>query len=192
MYERLYNNSIENIRFNPPFYSFVVANPVQVASQAGIPIAYGPTDPNGKPRNEAPSITGDDINIGVAQGLGVVGNIIGWNPAFGTSQQSLRVPDPFGRDAYAHNWFAGAQVQLVWNLVLEANYIGNAGRNLGRIVDYNTATGDLFDGRLDRLNPTFGGNNYPAMLTHNTQHAGKFPLNTPSDRDLRRHPSYHH
>ena len=45
-------------------------------------------------RNEAPSITGENTNIGVAPGLGIVGNIIGWNPAFGTSQQSLRVPDP--------------------------------------------------------------------------------------------------
>ena len=177
MYERLFNNSIENIRFNPPFYSFAVANPVQVASQARIPIAYGPTDKNGNPRNEAPSITGDNVNIGVTPGLGVVGNIIGWNPAFGTSQQSLRVPDPFGHDAYAHNWFAGAQLQLIWAMVLEANYIGNVGRNLGRIVDYNTSTGDLFDGRLDRLNPTFGGINYRAMLAHSNYHSGQFQLN---------------
>jgi outer membrane receptor protein involved in Fe transport len=177
MYERLFNNSIENIRFNPPFYSFVVANPVQVASQAGIRIAYGPTDKNGNPRNEAPTITGENTNIGVTPGLGIVGNIIGWNPAFGTSQQSLRVPDPFGRDAYTHNWFAGAQLQLVWNLVLEANYIGNAGRNLGRLVDYNTITGDLFDGNLNRLNPTFGGINYRAMIAHSTYHAGQFQLN---------------
>jgi outer membrane receptor protein involved in Fe transport len=177
MYERLFNNSIENIRFNPPYYAFVVANPTQVAAQAGIPIAYGPTNPNGTKRNEPPSLTGDDINIGVTQGLGVVGNIIGWNPAFGTSQQSLRVPDPFGRDAYTHNWFTGAQVQLVWSMVLEANYIGNVGRNLGRIVDYNTFTGDLFDGKLDRLNPTFGGINYRAMIAHSTYHAGQFQLN---------------
>jgi hypothetical protein len=87
------------------------------------------------------------------------------------------VPDPYGRDAYTHNWFAGAQAQLVWNLVLEANYIGNAGRNLGRLVDYNTVTGDLFDGNLNRLNPTFGGINYRAMIAHSTYHAGQFQLN---------------
>ena len=28
-YERLFNNSITNIRFNPPYYAFTVANPVQ-------------------------------------------------------------------------------------------------------------------------------------------------------------------
>jgi hypothetical protein len=177
MYERLFNNSITNIRFNPPYYSFAVASPVQVASQAGIPIAYGPMNPDGTRRNEAPSITGDNVNIGVTSGLGLLGNLIGWNPAFGTSQQSLRVPDPFGRDAYTHNWFAGAQIQLVWNTVLEANYIGNIGRNLGRLVDYNSFTGDLFDGRLDRLNSTFGGINFRAMIAHSRYDAGQFQLN---------------
>jgi hypothetical protein len=177
MYERLFNNSITNIRFNPPFYSFAVAAPTQVASHAGVPIAYGPISPNGTRRNEPPSITGDNVNIGATQGLGIQGNIIGWNPAFGTSQQSLRVPDPFGRDAYTHNWFAGVQAQLVWSLVVEANYVGNIGRNLGRIVDYNTVTGDLFDGKLNRLNPNFGGINYRAMIAHSEYHAGQFQLN---------------
>jgi outer membrane receptor protein involved in Fe transport len=177
MYERLFNNSITNIRFNPPYYSFAVANPVQVASQAGIPIAYGPISPGGSRRNEAPTITGDDKNIGVTPGLGIVGNLIGWNPAFGTSQQSLRVPDPFGRDAYTHNWFGGVQIQIPWGMAVEANYIGNIGRNLGRIVDYNTFDGDLFDGRLDRLNPTFGGINFRAMLAHSRYDALQFQVN---------------
>jgi hypothetical protein len=166
MYERLFNNSITNIRFNPPFYSFAVANPVQVSSQAGIPIAYGPMNPDGTRPNVPPSITGDNHNIGVPPGLGVQGNIIGWNPAFGTSQQSLRVPDPYGSDSYYHNWFAGVQIQLGTQLAFEANYIGNVGRNLGHLVDYNTVEGDLVDGKLDRLNPTFGGINFRAMNAH--------------------------
>jgi outer membrane receptor protein involved in Fe transport len=163
LYERLFNNSITNIRFNPPYYSFAVANPVQVRSQAGIPIAYGPTNPNGTGRNEAPTLTGDDTNIGVTPGLGLVGNIIGWNPAFGTSQQSLRVPDPFGSDTYFHNWFTGVQIQLRDDLALETNYIGNVGRNIGHLVDYNTVEGDLVSGSLHRLNPSFGGINFRAM-----------------------------
>ncbi len=158
MYERLFNNSITNIRFNPPYYSFAVANPVQVSGQAGIPIAYGPTTPG-----VAPSLTGDDSNLGVPPDLGLVGNIIGWNPAFGTSQQSLRVPDPFGRDTYYHNWFAGIQIQLGADLAVEANYVGNVGRNLGHITNYNTVEGDLLDGKLDRLNSTFGGINFRSM-----------------------------
>jgi hypothetical protein len=161
MYERLFNNSITNIRFNPPYYSFAVANPVQVPSQAGIPIAYGPSTPG-----VTPSLTGPNTNVGVPPDIGVVGNIIGWNSAFGTSQQSLRVPDPYGRDSYYHNWFTGMQVQLGANLAAEINYIGNVGRNLGHLVDYNTVEGDLLDGTLNRLNPAFGGINFRAMNAH--------------------------
>jgi hypothetical protein len=177
MYERLFNNSITNIRFNPPYYSFAVANPVQVPSQARIPIAYGPMNPDGTFRNEPPSITGDDKNIGVTPGLGLLGNIIGWNPAFGTSQQSLRVPDPFGRDTYFHNWFGGFQVQLGNNIAFETNYIGNVGRHLGHIVDYNTIEGDLVDGKLDRLNPNFGAINFRAMNAHSRYHGVQLQLN---------------
>lgn len=176
-YDRLFNNSITNIRFNPPFYSFTVASPVFVAAHAGIPIAYGPVNPDGSRRNEPLTIEGDNRNIGVQPGLGIVGNIIGWNPRFGNSQQSLRVPDPNTKDAFTYNWFAGAQLELPWNFVGEANYIGNTGRNFGRLVDYNTVRGDLFDGRLDRLNPTFGGINFRAMLAESEYHALQLQLN---------------
>ena len=176
-YERLFNNSITNIRFNPPYYAFAVANPSNVASQAGVPIVYGPTNPDGTRRNEPISITDPNTNPGVQDGLGIVGNIIGWNSRFGTSQQSLRVPDPNTKDAFTHNWFVGAQTELRWNMVLEANYLGNIGRNFGRIVDYNTIRGDLFDGRLDRLNPSFGGINYRAMLAESEYHALQLQLN---------------
>lgn len=176
-YERLFNNSITNIRFNPPFYSFAVANPTNVASQAGVRIAYGPMNPDGTLRNEPITISGDNRNIGVQPGLNIQGNIIGWNGAFGTSQQSLRVPDPNTKDAFTHNWFVGAQTELIWDLVLEANYVGNVGRNLGRLVDYNTIRGDLFDGRLNRLNPGFGGINFRAMLARSEYHGLQLQLN---------------
>ncbi|MGH9313270.1 MAG: hypothetical protein ACRD1S_08740, partial [Vicinamibacterales bacterium] len=176
-YERLFNNSITNIRFNPPDYSFTVASPVFVAAHAGIPIAYGPRNPDGTPRSEPITITGPSRNIGVQDGLGIVGNIIGWNPRFGTSQQSLRVPDPNTKDAFTYNWFAGGQTELLWNMVLEANYVGNIGRNFGRLVDYNTVRGDLFDGRLDRLNRGFGGINFRAMLARTEYHGAQLQLN---------------
>jgi Carboxypeptidase regulatory-like domain/TonB dependent receptor len=177
MYERLFNNSITNIRFNPPFYSFAVANPIQVGSQAGIPIAYGPRNPDGTIRNEPITITGPNQNIGVPAGLPVFGNIIGWNPAFGTSQQSLRVPDPFGHDSYFHNWFGGVQIQLTNDIAFETNYVGNVGRNLGHLVDYNTIEGDLVDGHLDRLNPAFGGINFRAMNARSQYNGVQLQLN---------------
>ena len=176
-YERLFNNSITNIRFNPPYYAFAVANPANVASHFGVPVAYGPTNPDGTRRNEPVRIDGPNTNIGVQDGLGIVGNIIGWNPRFGTSQQSLRVPDPNTKDAYTHNWFVGAQMEIVGGMVLEANYLGNVGRNFGRLVDYNTVPGDMFDGVLNRLNPGFGGINYRAMLARSEYHGLQVQVN---------------
>jgi hypothetical protein len=154
-----------------------VADPVAVALHAGLPIAYGPINPDGSRRNEPITLEGENRNIGVQQGLGIVGNIIGWNPRFGNSQQSLRVPDPNTKDAFTYNWFAGAQIELPWSLVMEANYLGNEGRNFGRLIDYNTVRGDLFDGRLDRLNSTFGGINFRAMLARTEYHALQLQLN---------------
>ena len=176
-YERLFNNSITNIRFNPPDYSFTSASPVTTPSHAGLPIAYGPISPDGTRRNEPITITGPNTNIGVQPGLGIVGNIIGWNPQFGTSTQSLRVPDPNTEDAFTHGWFVGMQAETWGGTVLEVNYVGNVGRNYGRLVDYNTVRGDLFDGRLDRLNPTFGGINYRAMLARSQYHGLQVQVN---------------
>jgi outer membrane receptor protein involved in Fe transport len=176
-YERLFNNSITNIRFNPPDYAFTSATPVTTPSHGGLPIAYGPINPDGSRRNEPITITGPNNNIGVQPGLGLEGNIIGWNPRFGTTTQSLRVPDPETKDAFTHGWFIGVQAEMVGGTVLEANYIGNVGRNYGRLVDYNTVRGDLFDGRLDRLNPTFGGINYRAMLARSEYHGLQLQVN---------------
>ena len=176
-FERLFNNSITNIRFNPPYYAFTSATPVTTVSHGGIPIAYGPTNQDGTPRNEPITITGPNNNIGVQQGLGIEGNIIAWNPRFGTTTQSLRVPDPNTEDAFTHGWFIGMQTEIWWGAVLEANYLGNVGRNYGRLADFNTVRGDLFDGRLDRLNPTFGGINYRAMLARSEYHGMQLQVN---------------
>jgi hypothetical protein len=93
------------------------------------------------------------------------------NPALGAgvdprggiknARVALRVIDPDVVTPYAYNWFAGVQRQLPWGFVAEANYIGSAGRRLLGVdaaggENYNRFTGDLLDGRLDRLNPSFG------------------------------------
>jgi hypothetical protein len=69
------------------------------------------------------------------------------------------------------------QTEIWGGAVLEANYLGNVGRNYGRLVDFNTVRGDLFDGRLDRLNPTFGGINYRAMLARSEYHGMQLQVN---------------
>lgn len=174
-YDRLFDNSITNIRFNPPFYAFATADPLQDARQAGIPIVYGPFNADGSPSNEAPRLNGPNTNLGAGT-YPNVGNIIGWNPLFGTGTQSLRVPDPATRDSYTINWFFGTQYQLGRDWVVEANYVANVGRKFGRLVDYNTRRGDLQDQNLDRLNPTFGSINFRALGTSSSYHAGQLQV----------------
>jgi hypothetical protein len=60
---------------------------------------------------------------------------------------------------------------------MEANYVGNSGKKFGQLIDYNTIRGDLYDGRLDRLNQSFGGINFRALGTSTNYHSGQFQMN---------------
>jgi hypothetical protein len=99
--------------------------------------------------------TGPDYpqNPALAAGLDDRGGIRG-------ARISLTALDPDVVTPYAYNWFAGVQHQLPGSFVVDASYIGTAGRKLmsvdaGGGENYNRFTGDLLDGRLDRLNPSF-------------------------------------
>jgi hypothetical protein len=109
--------------------------------QDGVPIVYtlGPDYPQ---------------NPALSRGLDERGGIRG-------ARIDLRVIDPNVKLPYSYNWFAGVQRQLPWQFVVEANYIGSAGRNFMSAdgpggEDYNRFAGDLLDGRRDRFNPSFG------------------------------------
>jgi len=66
-----------------------------------------------------------------------------------------QVWDPQLRNQYSFNWFFGVQYSLSNNWAVEGNYVGSTGRKLYMIYDVNRYAGDLFDGRQDRLNPSF-------------------------------------
>lgn len=92
-------------------------------------------------------------NPGLGRGVDERGGILG-------ARVALRGVDPDITTPYAYNWFAGVQRALPWSLTMDVNYIGSAGRNLLSAdgpggEDYNRFTGDLLDGRFDRLNPSF-------------------------------------
>jgi hypothetical protein len=96
-------------------------------------------------------------NPALAAGLDERGGIKG-------ARISLSALDPEVETPYAYNWFVGIQRQLPWSFVVDASYIGTAGRKLmsvdaGGGENYNRFTGDLLDGRLDRLNPSFASVN---------------------------------
>jgi hypothetical protein len=60
------------------------------------------------------------------------------------------------RTQYSINWSLAIQYALARDYVVEATYIGSVGRKLYQEYDVNRFNGDLLDGRLDRLNTSFG------------------------------------
>ena len=56
---------------------------------------------------------------------------------------------------YTQSWFVNHQQRLGDNWMVETGYVGTRGRDLERIDDVNRFSGDLLDGREDRLNPNF-------------------------------------
>ena len=103
--------------------------------------------------------TGPDYpeNPALAAGLDENGGIQG-------ARLNLTALDPEVETPYAYNWFAGVQQALPWDFVADVSYIGTAGRKLmsvdaGGGENYNRFTGDLLDGRLDRLNRSFAAVN---------------------------------
>jgi hypothetical protein len=135
-YNRINNTVWSDERLNPPQFANAFAS-----VQDGIPILYtlGPNYPQ---------------NPALSRGLDENGGIRG-------ARIDLRVIDPQATLPYSYNWFAGVQRQLPYQFVMEANYIGSAGRNLMSFdgpggEDYNRFAGDMLDGRRDRFNPSFG------------------------------------
>jgi len=138
-YNRINNTVWTGEWQNPPHFA-------QASTRAGdaIPIVYtmGPNYPQ---------------NPGLGRGLDERGGLRG-------ARITLTALDPDVETPYAYNWFAGVQRQLPWNFVVDASYIGTAGRNLmsvdaGGGENYNRFSGDLLAGGLDRLNPSFAAVN---------------------------------
>ena len=86
-----------------------------------------------------------DLQVGLDERGGLIGV-----PA------AIQIWEPDLRNQYAINWFFGIQYALGNDWAIEANYVGSQGTKLYQNYEVNRFTGDLLDGRLDRLNPSFG------------------------------------
>jgi Carboxypeptidase regulatory-like domain/TonB dependent receptor len=73
---------------------------------------------------------------------------------------SLGVWDPKMKTMVSYNYFLGIQRSIFGNWAIEANYVGSQGRNTYMNFDVNRYAGDLFDGRLDRINTSFADIQY--------------------------------
>jgi hypothetical protein len=135
-YNRINNTVYSDERLNPPQF----AQASTTIQDPSVKIAYtlGPNYPE---------------NPALGRGLDANGGIQG-------ARVALRVIDPQIVLPTVVNWFAGVQRQLPASLVLDVNYIGSSSRHLlsgdgpgGE--NYNRFAGDLVDGVLNRLNPSF-------------------------------------
>jgi hypothetical protein len=88
----------------------------------------------------------------------------GLNPSGGVQSRAGEPPiritgfvvNPTIKTQYTESWFLNGQRRLGSHWVVELGYVGTQGVNLERIDDVNRFSGDLLDGREDRLNPNFG------------------------------------
>jgi TonB dependent receptor len=136
-YNRVNNTVFSDERLNPPQFAHAFGS-----IQDGTPIVYS-LGPNFAP------------NTALGRGVDANGGIVGARIGLVVVDPELEIPEYY-------NWFTGVQYQLPWDFVAEATYNGSKGRKLlngdgpgGE--NYNRFSGDLFDGRLDRLNPSFAG-----------------------------------
>lgn len=90
-----------------------------------------------------------DLQVGLDERGGLIGV-----PA------AIQIWEPDLKNQYAINWFFGLQYALGRDWAVEANYVGSQGTKLYQNYEVNRFSGDLLDGRLDRLNPSFGSIQY--------------------------------
>jgi outer membrane receptor protein involved in Fe transport len=146
MYDRIYNNIFENIRFNPPFFADVsfgffgangVAGGLATPGFYAVPFAA----------NNNGSLAGS-----------------GFRASPRHMDQNLVSP-------YYEQMHFGIQYELAKNLVFETDYVGTLGRKLIGILNDNT-----FDGRTSGLgstrpNPTIGSDNFRTNAFGSNYHA---------------------
>jgi hypothetical protein len=147
MYDRIWNNLFENIRFNPPYYS---DNQTGYAAN-GVP--FGPiTDP------------------GI---YAVPFNSNTWYASGATPP----VPNPRHMDQnmvspYYEQFHAGFQWEFAKGFMFEPEYIGTLGHKLTAYRDINTFNGRTVTGQSAlRINPNIGADNYRSNDYSSNYHA---------------------
>jgi hypothetical protein len=170
-YEGTLYNPLSNSRWNMPYYSF---NFVDNFLNGDVnTLIYGPTTCTAtscSPSGATPTFTGAPTNPGQGVGAQATGNLTGWAP-FSPNQAILTgIVLPEGiRDPYVYNYYMGVQHELPWKLVLEANYVGNAGHKLFRAENINRHPGSALPAGsviTDNFGRTWTGNGAPGFANN--------------------------
>ena len=150
-YDRLMNLPAENYRHSPPLRASVSLGQV-----FGTPFTYSLGDPS-------KTYLGYPVDPALQVGLDPRNGVIGAKVAITAVDPNLKMP-------YAHNWFLGVQKNLVSGIVIDANYLGSAGRGLHNAYNINRYVGDLIDGRQDGINPSFLNINWITSTSQSSYH----------------------
>lgn len=148
-YESTLYNPLSNSRWNPPFYSFNLAD--DAATDGGNSnVIYGPMTctsltalPAGQctPSGATPTFTGAPTNIGMGVGAQAVGNLSGWYPANPDTAYLTGVIFNNLRDPYVYNYYLGLQHEIAPKLSVELDYVGTTAHKLFRAEDINRIPG---------------------------------------------------
>ncbi len=144
-YEGTLYNPLSNSRWNLPYYSF---NFVDNFLNGDVnTLVYGPTNctPSGcGPSGATPTFTGAPTNPGQGAGAQATGNLTGWAPFSPNLAVLTGIVFPEGiRDPYVFNYYFGYQRELPWKMVLETNYVGDAGHKEFRAENINRHPGSV-------------------------------------------------
>jgi hypothetical protein len=145
-YEGTLYNPLSNSRWNPPYYSFNLADSAALDGGDSV-IVYGPTTCNAggtscAPSGAAPTFSGPPTNPGQGIGAQAVGNLSGW--AAGNPQTAFLtgIIFPQGvRDPYVYNFYLSTQHEIIPKLSVQLDYVGTAAHKLFRADDVNRIPG---------------------------------------------------
>jgi Carboxypeptidase regulatory-like domain/TonB dependent receptor len=146
-YESTLYNPLSNSRWNPPYYSFNLADSNELDAGGGSEIVYGPTTCNAagtscQPSGAAPTYLGPPTNPGQGIGAQAVGNLAGWAAANPQTAYLTGIIFPKGvRDPYVYNFYLSLQKEVIPKLSVELDYVGTAGHKLFRADDVNRIPG---------------------------------------------------
>jgi hypothetical protein len=148
MYDRLFNNVFENIRFNPPYFA---------DNQIGLQY-------NGVP-------------VGALSSPGLYTVPFTSTPAFASGYSAKPNPRHMDQNivsAYYEQFHLGLEWEFIKGWALEVEYIGTLGHKLTGYYDINTFNGRVASGMSTiRINNNIGSDNYRNNNFSSNYHAGQ-------------------
>jgi hypothetical protein len=165
MYDRIYNNIFENIRFNPPFFADVNFGFFGANGTAGALASPG--------FYQVPFVANKN------------GSLAGFGFLASPRHMDQNLVSPY----YEQTHF-GVQYQLAKDMVLETDYVGTFGRKLIGILNDNTFDGRTAGGDRTRPNPNIGSDNFRTNAFKSNYHALQLQLRKRYSNGLQLNGSY--